>query len=233
MQLLLPEDLIKKSGSTDPIMYYRRRLGSGGVFRRRIEMGLKMIPPLRMGARILEVGYGAGLVLYNLSGKDRELHGLDLDADPCDVAQRLAGLGIRANLKKGSVLDVGGIYPQGYFDVVVSFSTLEHIRQVQRALDEMDRVTIAGGYLLLGMPAVNRLMEFAFRAIGFKNIKDHHVSTPRDLCKMVHDETERWETQHRKLPQRAPFGAALYHVFLLHKRHPLRQSQIMPEGHVI
>ena len=233
MQLLLPEDLIKKSGSTDPILYYRRRLGIGRVFRRRIEMGLEMIPPLRMGARILEVGYGAGLVLYNLSGKDRELHGLDLDADPCDVAQRLAGLGIRANLKKGSVLDVGGIYPQGYFDVVVSFSTLEHIRQVQRALDEMDRVTIAGGYLLLGMPAVNRLMEFAFRAIGFKNIKDHHVSTPRDLCKMVHDETERWETQHRKLPQRAPFGAALYHVFLLHKRQPLRQSQIMPEGHVI
>ena len=226
MQLLLPEDLIKKSGSTDPIMYYRRRLGIGRVFRRRIEMGLEMIPPLRMGARILEVGYGAGLVLYNLSGKDRELHGLDLDADPCDVAQRLAGLGIRANLKKGSVLDVGGIYPQGYFDVVVSFSTLEHIRQVQRALDEMDRVTIAGGYLLLGMPAVNRLMEFAFRAIGFKNIKDHHVSTPRDLCKMVHDETERWETQHRKLPQRAPFGAALYHVFLLHKRQPLPQSEI-------
>ena len=32
---------------------------------------------------------------------------------------------------------------------------------MQRALDEMDRVTIAGGYLLLGMPAVNRVMEFA------------------------------------------------------------------------
>ena len=47
----------------------------------------------------------------------------------------------------------------------------------------MDRVTSAGGYLLLGMPAVNRLMEFAFRAIGFK-INDHHVSAPRDLWKM-------------------------------------------------
>ena len=46
MQLLLPEDLIKKSGSTDPILYYRRRLGIGRVFRRRIEMGLEMIPPL-------------------------------------------------------------------------------------------------------------------------------------------------------------------------------------------
>ena|SRR5436190_19805674 len=126
MQLLLPEDLIKKSGSTDPILYYRRRLGIGRVFRRRIEMGLEMIPPLRVGARILEVGYGAGLVLYNLSGKDRELHGLDLDADPCDVGQRLARLGTKANLKKGSVLNLQGIYPKEYFDVVVSFSTLEH-----------------------------------------------------------------------------------------------------------
>ena len=107
-------------------MYYRRRLGIGRVFRRRIEMGLEMIPPLRVGARILEVGYGAGLVLYNLSGKDRELHGLDLDADPCDVGQRLARLGTKANFKKGSVLNLQGIYPKEYFDVVVSFSTLEH-----------------------------------------------------------------------------------------------------------
>src|SRR5213596_3450348 len=118
MQLLLPEDLIKKSGSTDPIMYYRRRLGIGRVFRRRIEMGLEMIPPLRAGARILEVGYGAGLVLYNLSSKDSELHGLDVDANPYDVSQRLARLGRRVNLKKGSVLDLREIYPQEYFDLV-------------------------------------------------------------------------------------------------------------------
>src|SRR5437899_4729491 len=106
MQLLLPEDLIKKSGSTDPIMYYRRGLGIGRVFRRRIEMGLEIIPPLSKSARILEVGYGAGLVLYNLAAEGRELYGLDLDADPVAVTQRLARLGARVSLKKGSVLDM-------------------------------------------------------------------------------------------------------------------------------
>src|SRR6266850_7254219 len=137
MQLLLPEVLVsEKSGLTDPIMYYRRGLGIGRIFRRRIEMGLEIIPPLPTNARILEVGYGAGLVLYNLAAEDRELHGLDLDADPAAMTQRLAELGLRVTLKKGSVVDMRGIYPDEYFDLVLSFSTLEHVPEVELALEQ-------------------------------------------------------------------------------------------------
>jgi ubiquinone/menaquinone biosynthesis C-methylase UbiE len=182
-------------------------------------MGLEMIPQLRAGARVLEVGYGAGLVLYNLASRASELHGLDLDADPRAVTEWLYQLGVTTQLTRGSVLDMQGLYADAYFDLVVCFSTLEHLAEVDVALDEMDRVATRGGYLLLGMPAVNRFMEVAFQAIGFKNINDHHVTSPGKVWTLINRQADRWEVQHRKLPQTAPFSAALYHTFLLRKRH--------------
>ena len=69
MTLALPQALAGvTTGATDPIRYYTRP-GIGWVFRRRIEMGLEMIPPMPPGARALEVGYAAGIVLYNLASR--------------------------------------------------------------------------------------------------------------------------------------------------------------------
>lgn len=218
MKLILPRELAsEKSGPTDLLPYYQRRWPIGWLYRRRIEIGLEMIPALRAGARILEVGYGAGLVLYNLASLAGELHGLDLDADSRAITERLYKLGVTATLTQGSVLDMRGVYPDAYFDLVVCFSTLEHVAEANLALDEMDRVTTGGGYLLLGMPAVNRFMEVAFRAIGFRNINDYHVTSPKDVWTLISRQADRWKVQRRKLPQAAPFGGALYHTFLVRK----------------
>src|SRR5229473_6868264 len=105
MTLALPTALAGvTTGATDPIRYYTRP-GIGWVFRRRIEMGLEMIPRLPAGSRALEVGYAAGVVLYNLAPLASELHGLDLDAEPLPAEKRLRALGVEARLVKGSVLD--------------------------------------------------------------------------------------------------------------------------------
>jgi hypothetical protein len=37
------------------------------------------------------------------------------------------------------------------------------------------------GEFLLGMPAVNKMMEAGFRLIGFKGIHHHHITTPRQV----------------------------------------------------
>lgn len=219
MELLVPPELRSEmSGPTDPIPYYFRGWGLGRLFRQRIVMGLEMLPPLRPGAQVLEVGYGAGLVLYNLGRQGVEMHGLDLDADPEGIGGKLHRLGVEARLTRGSVLNMRGLYGDGTFDAVVCFSTLEHIAEVGMALDEMDRVTAAGGHLLLGMPAVNSLMEVAFQAIGFRNIEHHHVTTPARVWEIIRKQGERWEARNRRLPAAAPFWAALYHTFLLRKR---------------
>ncbi len=219
MRLVVPKVLgMEKSGPSDPIPYYFRGWGIGRIFRRRIVMGLEMIPELPVGARVLEIGYGAGLVLYNLAARAGELHGLDLDADPGVVGQRLVKLGVKAALVQGSVVDMRAVYPDGYFDLVVCFSTLEHVAEIGAALDEMDRVTASGGHLLLGIPAVNRFMDVAFRAIGFHNIDRHHVTSPKKVWTLLRGQGNRWEVRRRTLPPAAPFPAALYHTFLVRKR---------------
>jgi SAM-dependent methyltransferase len=218
MSLVMPPALARTmTGETDPIRYYTRP-GIGWVFRRRIEMGLEMIPPLPPGARALEVGYAAGIVLYNLAPKVSELHGIDLDADPASGEARLRELGIDAKLVKGSVLDMREFYPDGFFDLIVCFSVMEHIADSTGVLEEMWRVLKPGGYVVIGMPAVNGFMEYAFQAIGFKGIEDHHITTPGSVWQIIRSQPSNWRRRRRSLPAGVPFGTALYHTFCLQKR---------------
>jgi SAM-dependent methyltransferase len=167
------------NGPTDPIAYYRLPL-IGRFFRERINLGLRMIADRRYG-KALEVGYGAGAVLLAIAPSVDELHGIDLDADPAPVQTRLGGHGRAAKLIQGSVYELP--YGAADFDLVLSFSVFEHLHRYDQGLREVTRVLKPGGRFLLGMPAVNTMMELGFRAIGFKGIDVHHVTTPRAVAR--------------------------------------------------
>ncbi len=167
------------NGPTDPIEYYKRPL-VGLLFRKRINLGLRMLGEQRY-AKALEVGYGSGAVLLALAPHVAELHGIDLDADPAVVDAHLRALGRVAKLIQGSVCQMP--YGDAEFDLVVCFSVFEHLHDYKKALTEVVRVLKPGGQFLLGMPAVNRTMEWGFRVIGSRNIGDHHVTTPGDVAR--------------------------------------------------
>ena len=205
---------IPKNGPTDPIEYYRKPL-VGRVFRERINRGLRLLPERRFG-RALELGYGAGAVLSSLAAGVDELHGLDLDADPALVQPLLAARGYQAELRQGSVYELP--YADDSFDLVVSFSMFEHLHEYEKGLAQVARVMRPGGLFLLGMPAVNKLMEAAFLAIGFKGINDHHVTTPRQVSKaFAAAGLRRVGFAAIDLPFRAPFGVRVYYDWLLEK----------------
>lgn len=169
---------LPQNGRTDPIQYYKRPL-VGILFRERINMGLRLLGSRRWD-RALEVGYGAGAVLLTLAPNVRELHGIDLDADPAPVTATLAARGVPADLRRGSVYELP--YQDGTFDLVVCFSVFEHLHEYERGLAEVRRVLKPGGTFLLGMPAVNRTMTKLFDLIGYRNIDDDHVTTPSEVA---------------------------------------------------
>lgn len=205
---------IPKNGPTDPIEYYRRPL-VGRVFRERINRGLRLLPERRF-PRALEVGYGAGAVLLSLAPGVDDLHGLDLDADPDSVTRLLGERGVKAALRQGSVYELP--YDSGSFDLVVSYSVFEHLSEYTKGLAEVARVLRPGGLFLLGMPAVNKLMEAAFLAIGFKGINDHHVTTPAQVERAFEGAGLRVVRKATlDLPLRAPLGARVYYDWLLEK----------------
>lgn len=206
---------IPKNGPTDPIEYYRRPL-VGRIFRERINRGLRLLPERRF-PRALEVGYGAGAVLLGLAPGVDDLHGLDLDADPTTVTALLSSRGVKADLRQGSVYELP--YESESFDLVVSFSMFEHLHEYPKGLSEVARVLRPGGSFLLGMPAVNRLMEAGFLAIGFKGINDHHVTTPAQVERAFDGAGLRLVSQTGvDLPLRRPLGTRVYYNWLLEKQ---------------
>jgi SAM-dependent methyltransferase len=203
---------LPKNGPTDPIEFYRRPL-VGSIFRERINMGLRLLGDARF-ERVLEVGFGAGAVLLALAPASAELYGIDLDASPEVVRAILAARGIDANLRKGDVCELP--YANDFFDLVVSYSVFEHLREYVRALGEVARVLRRGGRFLIGMPAVNKAMEWGFRAIGFKGIADHHVATPAEVSRSFEKAGFDVVAQNQLGLRRIP-GAAVYYTWLLEK----------------
>ncbi len=206
---------VPKNGPTDPIDFYRRPF-VGWLYRERINQGFRLLGARRFDAA-LEVGFGSGIVQLALGPSVDDLHGIDLDADPTSVTALLSRRGVQATLRQGTVYDLP--YDDARFDLVVSFSVFEHLHEFDRALDEVARVLKPGGWFLLGMPSVNLMMEVAFRAIGFKGIEDHHVTTPQ----MVERAFARHglavvDAAQLDFPLRKPAGARLYYNWLLEKR---------------
>lgn len=205
---------LKQNGPTDPIAYYRAPL-VGWLFRERINMGLRLLPQQRF-RHAMEVGYGAGAVLLALSEVADELSGIDLDADPTPVHEMLASRAQCASLTQGSVYDLP--YASSTFDLVASFSVFEHLHEYERALREVHRVLTPGGLFLLGMPAVNKLMELGFRAIGFKGIDDHHVTTPKAVAASF--AASGFRVRAARTLGVSPLPVHLYFTWLLEKSSP-------------
>jgi SAM-dependent methyltransferase len=198
------------SGPTDPIAYYGRPL-IGRFFRARINLGLRMIADRRY-AKALEIGYGAGAVLLAVAPSVDELQGIDRDADPAPTQAWLCGQNIAAKLFQGSVYELP--YDTAEFDLVLSFSVFEHLHRYEQGLREVARVLKPDGRFLLGMPAVNSMMELGFRTIGFRGIGDHHVTAPRAVARAF-DRAGLRVARHAQL--RLIPGLPLYFNWLLEK----------------
>jgi SAM-dependent methyltransferase len=205
---------LPQSGPTDPLKYYRHP-AVGRIYRERINCGLRMLANKQF-ARALEVGYGAGAVLLALANGVEELYGIDLDANPETLLEYFRGRDCCPHLQRGDVCNLP--YESDFFDLVVSFSVFEHLREYQRALSEVYRTLRPRGLFLLGMPSVNKLMEAGFFAIGFKGINELHITRPADIERTISNVGfNRAAVECLDYPLPVPFGLRLYHNWLLEK----------------
>jgi SAM-dependent methyltransferase len=179
---LLPTDQYVGVTRDDPIRFYRWPV-IGRLYRRRVEWCLN---ELSGGQSILEVGFGSGLALLNLSELYREIHGLDLTADAKLVQANFAARGVKADLRSGSVLRMP--YGACAFDSVLLISVLEHLRpsELPVAMAEIARVLRPGGQCVYGVPVERPLMTWAFRVLGY-DIHRHHFSTHEDVASAAAD----------------------------------------------
>lgn len=100
---------------------------------------------LPSGARVLDLGCGRGVALRALADRGFEAHGVERS----EAAVR--GADLRAKLRIAPSLAEAG-YPDAYFDAVLVWHVLEHLREPQAVLREAHRILRPGGRLVVAVP---------------------------------------------------------------------------------
>jgi len=174
---LPPKGSLVENSENDPLRYYYAPV-VGWLFVHRLNIVLQLLENRTYG-KTLEIGYGSGILMPTLCKVSDQVYGVDLNSDPDEVLPKLKQLGCSPILSRG--IEDQLLFEDNSLDLVVAVSVLEHIATIDEFLAEIHRVLKPGGQLLVGMPAVNKTMEYLFQAIGFGNIDHHHVTTPETM----------------------------------------------------
>lgn len=96
--------------------------------------------------RVLDVGCGPGHLLARFRTLGWETVGTEMTPEAAAIPRERHGLDVRAGELRSLNLEVGS------FDAVVSWHTLEHMRDPLGVLDDMARVLKPGGLLFISVP---------------------------------------------------------------------------------
>jgi ubiquinone/menaquinone biosynthesis C-methylase UbiE len=156
-----PRDALSKTNELDQ-GDWNYRPGLGWIARLRLRAVAAALEG-RHAPRLLEVGYGSGVFLPELSHHCDALFGVDVHTNGHLVEKSLAGLGVQATLTTGSAMDLP--FADGKFDAVVAVSTLEFVPDVERSVAEMLRVTRPGGMAIAVTPEKSALLDFGLKVM--------------------------------------------------------------------
>ncbi len=155
---LPPPDRLVPTGDVDALAWYYKPV-LGWVMRRRLRW-VAELAFVRPADRVLEIGYGSGIFLYELAQHSGRLAAIDVHPHGADVRRRLCADGIRAALVQG---DAGALpFQGGCFDVVVIVSALEFVGDAERTVLDAVRVLRPGGRLVCLTP---RSLKWADRVL--------------------------------------------------------------------
>lgn len=158
LRLLPPSALIRTSDVDHADWNYRAFLGR--VQRLRFRLVRRLLGGAHY-ARLLEIGYGSGVLMPELKRHCDALYGIDPHLKNREVAAALAQHGVPAELHSGSAEQLP--FGDGFFDAIVSVSALEYVPDIQVTCREFQRVLKRGGHLVVVTPGYSPILDFALR----------------------------------------------------------------------
>ena len=162
---LLPENMLVKTSSIDEAKWnYQGMLRR--IQRRRFQVVCQLLGD-RGFDHLLEIGYGSGIFLPELSTRTDRLSGVDVHPHAKAVSQQLAALDVEADLHQGSAAALP--FQDSQFDGIVSVSALEFVDDLSAAAAELARVLQPGGLLVVVSPAKSWASDFALRVLKGQN----------------------------------------------------------------
>jgi ubiquinone/menaquinone biosynthesis C-methylase UbiE len=202
---LLPKSALIRTGPVDHADWNYRPL-LRHVSRLRYKL-LTALLPAKRSERILEIGYGSGILMPELAKRCNELYGIDIHARSAEVQTRLSDNGVRAQLVEGSADNLP--FADNMFDAVVAVSSLEFVPNFGAALKEILRVLTPSGCLIVVMPVESAVADWGLRILTGNSARKVYGQRRGQLTQILADYFE------IDVQQAEPFLVNLYSGFRL------------------
>ncbi|MBI4981623.1 MAG: class I SAM-dependent methyltransferase [Candidatus Omnitrophica bacterium] len=181
MNILLPDKgNIPVTGPEDPALFYYKSI-MRNFYLKRLALAVGLIDK-ESKENILDLGYGSGILLPELSRHSQKIFGLDSHLNAGPVKKMLKKENKFAYLASGDISNLP--YKNDSFDCIVCLSVLEHMENLDSCIDEIVRVARPSGQIIVGVPVDNFLMSLGFKSMGY-NVCDIHKWGHRQIIKAV------------------------------------------------
>lgn len=166
---LLPPDALVKTGDVDHADWNHKFL-LGTISRARFHL-IKSLLGEKRGEKLLEIGYGSGVFLPELSKYADEIYGVDVHREMSKVSEKLAAYDVKVK-----ELTTGGAetmkWENGFFDAVVAVSALEFVDDLDKVCEEVKRILKPSGSFFVVTPGQSPLLDFGLKILTGKSAKD-------------------------------------------------------------
>jgi ubiquinone/menaquinone biosynthesis C-methylase UbiE len=113
------------------------------------------------GNRILDIGCGEGYLMRKLSGRYKELYGLDISPSRLKEAEEKIKELYPSETSKFKFIEGNADdplpFPDDFFDATICIATIEHVYNIFSLVKEIYRILKPGGYVVTEVPNIAML----------------------------------------------------------------------------